>query len=587
MGRKAADTTNPVPALGGRGVLSQKWGPLCSVGVQTSPGLRSLPSLKRRSQPTGTVCGNSVPVETMSLDRAKPTLGQFRNCTSRTSQDETSHDGNVYCQIKTTQTNTHLSGCKGNFKRNPRFINGSVVASELVEGVCSEGVETVEVGSQRETEMRIQRRGQSLKGEKTCPTVQSGSVSSYATHPRPCRVMTSSRPCTACGKKSQVPPCTASACQKQEPRQIQGSMTLPMPPRKDIPKLQKQRSTDTHRTQTSHTSVIYSHSESTHRENSFDKCDRTTKETNTQPNDPSTQSHTKTCIKNTATIQISTNSPKLKTSEHPQTHKLQTGILTKKTKLIDLTTTQKQHGSKDPVQLTAECTNNQTYATITTATSPLSVSTIPKTPVVSIQPESQTTPPLPCKNPSNCKPSTLTTKLTSPEVQKGSETKIKSQTQSLNQGLKTVKAPDAKPKLVDDQPSQKNMGEAQMPLCNGMPSALHGLLQNIEENLLSNQEKIKVLLNVIQDLEKSKAMSEGRCSYRTGQDINNCSTCQKTACIIYSVEHDFRLQEGRFQSVLEALDMEYDVPFFPKADPSRPRNKNRIKKLRKKCFWWL
>ncbi|KAJ0050064.1 hypothetical protein NL108_011797, partial [Boleophthalmus pectinirostris] len=24
-----------------------------------------------------------------------------------------------------------------------------------------------------------------------------------------------------------------------------------------------------------------------------------------------------------------------------------------------------------------------------------------------------------------------------------------------------------------------------------------------------------------------------RTSYRTGQDINNCPTCQKTACIIY------------------------------------------------------
>ncbi|KAK3526729.1 hypothetical protein QTP70_032122, partial [Hemibagrus guttatus] len=200
---------------------------------------------------------------------------------------------------------------------------------------------------------------------------------------------------------------------------------------------------------------------------------------------------------------------------------------------------------------------------------------------------SQTTPTLPPKNATHCKPSELTTKLESPEIQNGSETKASSQTQPPNQEPKTASAPETKPQLVDHQLLQKNLAEAQIPLCNGVPSALHGLLQNIEENLLSNQEKIKVLLNVIQDLEKSKAMSEGRCSYRTGQDINNCSTCQKTACIIYSVEHDFRLQEGRFQSVLEALDMEYDVPSFPKPDPSRPRNKNRIKKLRKKCFWWL
>ncbi|KAI5626835.1 protein FAM196B-like [Silurus asotus] len=307
-----------------------------SVGVQTSPGLRSLPSLKRRSHPTGTVLGNSVPVETMSLDRAKPSLGQFRNCTSKVSQDETSQDGSVYCQIESLRTNPSQSGCRGNFKRNPRFINGSVVASELVEGVCSEGVETGEVGSQRETEMRIQKNGQSLKGEKTCPLVQCGGVRSYE----------------------------------------------------------------------------------------------------------------------------------------------------------------------------------------------------------------------------------LTTKLISPEIQNASETKGTSQTLPLNQEQKSTITPETKPQPVDCQPLQKNLTEAQVPLCNGVPSTLHGLLQNIEENLLSNQEKIKVLLNVIQDLEKSKAMSEG-------------------------VEHDFRLQEGRFQSVLEALDMEYDVPSFPKMDLSRPRNKNRIKKLRRKCFWWL
>lgn len=57
--------------------------------------------------------------------------------------------------------------------------------------------------------------------------------------------------------------------------------------------------------------------------------------------------------------------------------------------------------------------------------------------------------------------------------------------------------------------------------CNGAPGGLlsgqvgpaprgqENQLQSVEENLVSNQEKIKVLLNVIQDLEKSKALSEG------------------------------------------------------------------------------
>lgn len=503
MGRKAADTTNPVPALGGRGVLSQKWGPLCSVGVQTSPGLRSLPSLKGRSQATGTACGNSVPVETMSLDRAKPPLGQFQNCTSKVSQDETSQDGSVYCQIKSIRPNPNQSGCKANFKRNTRFINGSVVASELVEGVCSEGVETGEMCSQRETGMRIQKRGQSLKGEKTCPTVQCGSVRSYATHPRPCRVMTSSRPCTACGRKLQALSCMAPACRKRDTSQIRASMTLPMPPRKDVPRLLKQQSTDTDPTHTSHTSITHTHAGSTHKENCLDKSDRTTQETKTQPNDPATHPPITSGNKNSATVQISTNSCKRKTSEHPQAHILQTGTLTNKT---ESTTTQKQHAPKD-AQLTAEYTNNQTYATI--ASPPSSVATTPKPPppVLSIGSESQITPTLPPKNASHCKPSELTTKLASPEIQNGSETKSTSQTPPPEP--KTAVAPETKPRLVDYLPLQKNLTEEQIPLCNGVPSALHGLLQNIEENLLSNQEKIKVLLNVIQDLEKSKAMSEG------------------------------------------------------------------------------
>ncbi|XP_063303576.1 protein INSYN2B isoform X2 [Pelobates fuscus] len=65
--------------------------------------------------------------------------------------------------------------------------------------------------------------------------------------------------------------------------------------------------------------------------------------------------------------------------------------------------------------------------------------------------------------------------------------------------------------------------------------SLQGKLKSIEESLQSNQEKIKILLNVIQDLEKARAFSEGRNFYRTGQDLNNCSTCQSTACIIYRI----------------------------------------------------
>ncbi|XP_012884074.1 PREDICTED: protein FAM196B [Dipodomys ordii] len=124
---------------------------------------------------------------------------------------------------------------------------------------------------------------------------------------------------------------------------------------------------------------------------------------------------------------------------------------------------------------------------------------------------------------------------------------------------------------------------------------LQGRLQTVEESLHSNQEKIKVLLNVIQDLEKARALTEGRNFYRTGQDLNNCSTCQNTACIIYSVEYDFRQQEGRFHRVLQNLghtEPDDDTPSPPKSPaeapaPERQDLRRKAKKVKKKCFWWI
>ncbi|XP_006978960.2 protein INSYN2B [Peromyscus maniculatus bairdii] len=124
---------------------------------------------------------------------------------------------------------------------------------------------------------------------------------------------------------------------------------------------------------------------------------------------------------------------------------------------------------------------------------------------------------------------------------------------------------------------------------------LQGRLQSVEESLHSNQEKIKVLLNVIQDLEKARALTEGRNFYRTGQDLNNCSTCQNTACIIYSVEYDFRQQEGRFHEVLQSLEEAEPAEEAP-SPPTSPAEapvpekqdlRRKSKKVKKKCFWWI
>ncbi|XP_013809111.2 protein INSYN2B [Apteryx mantelli] len=135
----------------------------------------------------------------------------------------------------------------------------------------------------------------------------------------------------------------------------------------------------------------------------------------------------------------------------------------------------------------------------------------------------------------------------------------------------------------------------QIHLAHGELCALQGRLQSVEESLQSNQEKIKVLLNVIQDLEKARALSEGRNFYHTGQDLNNCSTCQNTACIIYSVEYDFRQQEGRFHQILKRLDHveQSPAPASPQKlppDPPIPEKKElrrKTKKVKKKCFWWI
>ncbi|NWI67276.1 F196A protein, partial [Todus mexicanus] len=61
---------------------------------------------------------------------------------------------------------------------------------------------------------------------------------------------------------------------------------------------------------------------------------------------------------------------------------------------------------------------------------------------------------------------------------------------------------------------------------------LKAQLQMMENLISSSQETIKVLLGVIQELEKGEAHREGL-SYRTGQDTANCDTCRNSACIIY------------------------------------------------------
>ncbi|XP_057206490.1 proline-rich protein 36 isoform X3 [Triplophysa rosa] len=122
---------------------------------------------------------------------------------------------------------------------------------------------------------------------------------------------------------------------------------------------------------------------------------------------------------------------------------------------------------------------------------------------------------------------------------------------------------------------------------------LQSQLHSLEGVLETSQNTIKVLLDVIQDLEKKEAERDGRHSYRTGQDIENCGTCRDCACIIYSVEHDFRLQEGqvtRAWKVPEQQESEQSSPqlvFHPPRQQESPQALQTVKKSRRKCFWFL
>ncbi|XP_041652789.1 INSYN2B protein [Cheilinus undulatus] len=601
MGRRVADPTNPVPALGVP-LAGGRWGPLCSVGVQTSPGLRTLPSIKRHgSQPVNTLRpvtmatdktttvekAGVIQSDSSSLPVSKETSQNEINSLTQDDMGSQGSGSGIYCQIKTIRTNPKEIRAK----RTARYTNGSVVASDAVGGVCSEAADAKEQPHER-------RRVQSLRGQGHRSVLKTGSVCTtvHATPPRPCRVMATSPPslCATCGRRrSQITPCTG-ACRRRAVNQISSSQTLPNPPQKTSAaqnQLRKESSLDSK----SHVKNTDSANSSTH---TSVKTRQIPQLSHTIPKTHSSHSNS------TAHFQNKSKDSKPQTRPHSAdfTHYKDSATQTAETHLHNTTekriaTTHVQQTHTLSADMT-EPTDTHTHDSAKTQHTEEHRQQYTSAHITNKLPASNT-PTLPPKNSpkfTSSKPSTPIAQTKNPP-QATSMSQQTSSEQSKFKGYAKQKS-----KSFDDHtlPCKTHL-KAQ---CNGAPGGLltgHTVnaplerqLQSVEENLMSNQEKIKVLLNVIQDLEKSKALSEGRSSYRTGQDINNCPTCQKTACIIYSVEHDFRQQEGRFQGVIEALEGEYDVPAptLPKPTPasstvSRPSTKARVKKLRKKCFWWL
>ncbi|XP_078269762.1 inhibitory synaptic factor 2A isoform X2 [Rhinoraja longicauda] len=120
---------------------------------------------------------------------------------------------------------------------------------------------------------------------------------------------------------------------------------------------------------------------------------------------------------------------------------------------------------------------------------------------------------------------------------------------------------------------------------------LKAQLQIMENLISSSQETIKVLLGVIQELEKGEALREG-----TGQDTANCDTCRNSACIIYSVELDFKQQEDKFQPIMRKLHsteetqvstLPYTQEFCSSAYQKQKPNKTESKKHGKWKLWFL
>lgn len=199
MGRRAADLTTPVPVLGvpalvgvrgwrttggerSGGALLQTWGPQCSVGVQTSPGISRPPSQHSvqlndtPSTPTDNKTSNSyITKETdykeilqlTKTDKEKRAILKQKSGESKTrkevtfkalggeaSKDVTCSQRNsngTYCYARAIKTNPHYVGnvtsVRPKLKSAARYTNGSVVDSEAIGGISVDSDEAEPVKS--------------------------------------------------------------------------------------------------------------------------------------------------------------------------------------------------------------------------------------------------------------------------------------------------------------------------------------------------------------------------------------------------------------------------------------------------------
>ncbi|XP_061753817.1 uncharacterized protein LOC133551280 isoform X1 [Nerophis ophidion] len=152
--------------------------------------------------------------------------------------------------------------------------------------------------------------------------------------------------------------------------------------------------------------------------------------------------------------------------------------------------------------------------------------------------------------------------------------------------------------LTHSHPTEAAMLLPASPQCSKSAS-IQQRLDSVEASLAANKDRITTLLHIIHDLEASHSTANGRRCFKTGQDLKNCSTCQKTACIVYSVEYDFRQQERCFLEVVnhhsargneayhEPQNASLKFSLLKKAMKNVRKSKKKSKKLYKILLKWL
>lgn len=209
MGRRAADVTTPVPVLGvpalvgvrawkatggdrTGGALLHTWGLHCSVGVQTSPGIRrpptqlsdtpSTPSDDITQTSSGYISKETEYSEILLLtkaDREKRAILKLRSGESRSKKEVTFQapggeapvdvactHGNItgtFCYARAIKTNPRVAGKANNvrarLKSSARYINGSVVDSDAIGGI------SVDDGGDAEAAKTLTSRGGGHRAE--------------------------------------------------------------------------------------------------------------------------------------------------------------------------------------------------------------------------------------------------------------------------------------------------------------------------------------------------------------------------------------------------------------------------------------